>query len=170
VAALRWFVDYRLTGTGVTPDFSAETLESRFPPEIETACFRVTQEALTNVLTHAQASRVSVELRQTGESLKLTIRDDGRDSICRPFGRQPSRGPSGASGMQERIRAAGTVPHRDVSRDGLPDRDRLWGEGGAGMDQRGEDRGPMKPFRVLLADDHALFRAGLKALLTGFPM
>jgi len=40
VAALRWFLDYRLQGTGIIPNFEANTLGKRFPADIETACFR----------------------------------------------------------------------------------------------------------------------------------
>lgn len=47
------------------------------PAEIAIACFRVFQEALTNVLRHAKASRVVVSLRRLGNSIDLRVKDDG---------------------------------------------------------------------------------------------
>lgn len=44
---------------------------------IETACFRIAQEALTNVVRHARAGSVTVQLRREGPSLHLNVRDDG---------------------------------------------------------------------------------------------
>lgn len=108
VAALRWFIDYHLQDTGVAPHFAAETTGGRLPAEIETACFRVTQEALTNTLRHARAGEVHVDLRQTPTELRLTIRDDGAGFDLRAVREEALRGSHlGLLGMQERIRAAG---------------------------------------------------------------
>ena len=67
--------------------------------------FRIAQEALTNAVRHAQASRVSVALSFTGDAVELTVSDDGRGI--------PSGSPGrvfhfGLSGMRERARALGT--------------------------------------------------------------
>jgi PAS domain S-box-containing protein len=45
--------------------------------EVETACFRILQEAITNVVRHARASEVWVELRTDAEGVRLTVRDNG---------------------------------------------------------------------------------------------
>jgi signal transduction histidine kinase len=50
----------------------------RVGPEIETACFRIVQEALSNVRQHAQAASVQLEVQQQAEALELRIHDDGR--------------------------------------------------------------------------------------------
>lgn len=47
------------------------------PPEVEHCFYRIAQEALENVLKHANAQRVTVHLKQSGEHLALTISDDG---------------------------------------------------------------------------------------------
>lgn len=77
VAALRWHVDRESRRAGLISEFVADLPETRLPPELETACFRITQEALTNVVRHARAHRVRVELKQQGSELHLRVRDDG---------------------------------------------------------------------------------------------
>ena len=52
-------------------------LPERLPPEFETAVYRITQEALTNVARHAQATRVQVTAQVDHERLVLTVADDG---------------------------------------------------------------------------------------------
>jgi signal transduction histidine kinase len=103
IAALRWYVDREARRAGLIPEFVADLSETRLPPELETACFRITQGALTNVLRHAQARRIRVELKQRGSELHLTIRDDGIgfevDTVWR---RRASHGGLGLQGMQER--------------------------------------------------------------------
>lgn len=77
-AALRWYVDRYAQRTGIV----AEVLDGfedngRLARDLETACFRIAQEALTNVARHAQANRVSVQLEYGTEKLFLTITDNG---------------------------------------------------------------------------------------------
>ncbi len=67
--------------------------------------FRIAQEALTNAVKHAHASRVSVSLAFTGNEVELTVGDDGRGIPPEP----PGHGfHFGLSGMRERARALGT--------------------------------------------------------------
>jgi signal transduction histidine kinase/ligand-binding sensor domain-containing protein len=67
--------------------------------------FRIAQEALTNAVTHAHASRVSVQLAFSAEAVDLTVSDDG----CGLRADQPTRGfHFGLSGMRERARSLGT--------------------------------------------------------------
>jgi signal transduction histidine kinase len=49
----------------------------RLAPDLESACFRVVQEALANVASHARASHIRVEIRIEGDRLVLIIDDDG---------------------------------------------------------------------------------------------
>ena len=64
--------------TGTACVFHHEGLAQPLGDAIDIAVYRVTQEALTNVTRHAQASSVRVRLSRTGETLSLTIQDDGR--------------------------------------------------------------------------------------------
>ncbi|GHF44150.1 sensor histidine kinase [Streptomyces griseosporeus] len=70
------------------------------PPDTEIAAFRVAQEALTNTVKHAYASRAEVELGWTEETLTLTVTDDGRGPAGTPGGH-------GLIGVRERAAACG---------------------------------------------------------------
>jgi len=77
-AALRWYVDRYRARTGIV----AEVLNGfegrgRLPQELETQCFRIAQEALTNVARHARATRVSIQVKCAAEKLVLIIIDNG---------------------------------------------------------------------------------------------
>lgn len=64
---------------GLTTDFQAIGLETeRLPAEVETALYRIVQEALTNVARHAQASDVGVLLERRADSVVVVIEDNGR--------------------------------------------------------------------------------------------
>jgi len=103
VAALRWYVDREARRADLISEFVADLSETRLPPELETACFRITQEALTNVVRHAQARRVWVELRQRVSELHLVVRDDGIGFDVSAVRRRHASDLSlGLEGMQER--------------------------------------------------------------------
>ncbi len=74
--ALRWLLDRQGRETGFGTSFTANQV-TRLPQQIEIACYRVGQEALTNIMRHAHAHQVSIELTQTVQVLHLTIQDDG---------------------------------------------------------------------------------------------
>jgi signal transduction histidine kinase len=72
---------------------------ARLPPNIETAVFRITQEALTNVVKHSRAETVQITLRRRKRFLSLVVADDGRG-----FSRtQIPEGRLGLVGMHERV-------------------------------------------------------------------
>ena len=76
-AALRWYVPQQAQRAGIVADVAADIGEDRLPAPIETACFRVVQEAVTNVLRHAHASRVSVGAHVFADRIELWVEDDG---------------------------------------------------------------------------------------------
>ncbi len=85
--------------TGIRFDVEAHLGQERLPAEVETALYRIIQEALTNVVKHAQASSVSVVVTRQAEAAVAVIEDDGR-------GFDPARssgGGLGLTGMRERI-------------------------------------------------------------------
>jgi signal transduction histidine kinase len=67
--------------------------------------YRVLQEALTNILKHAQASQVWVDLGMEDNMITLTVQDDGHGFIT---GASPSNG-IGLAGLQERLTVAGGI-------------------------------------------------------------
>src|SRR5262249_5969254 len=76
--AIEWQLAEYQKRTGIRCEFAstAEKLELR--PEASAAVFRVVQEALTNVVRHASASKVRVQLDSGGKMLKITIVDNGK--------------------------------------------------------------------------------------------
>ena len=81
---------------------------TRLPPQIETASFRVAQEALTNVARHANASRVVVTLERSREAAELSIADDGRGFDLDAARARARAGESlGLLSMDERVSLAG---------------------------------------------------------------
>lgn len=122
VAALRWYADRQAQRAGLEVNVIATGFRARVPPEIETACFRVTQEALTNIVRHARAHRVNIELHlkpastrgsddsngHSQEQVELTIRDDGIGFDVRAARQKAVRGESlGLLGMEERVGLSG---------------------------------------------------------------
>ncbi|MBA1318513.1 sensor histidine kinase [Pseudomonas monteilii] len=67
------------------------------------AVFRITQEAVTNMLRHAQANNLVIRLQRNPEGLALSIHDDGRGFI--PARHPAKAGQRGLAGMQERVTA-----------------------------------------------------------------
>lgn len=74
---------------------------ARLPPKLETTIFRVTQEALTNVVKHAEAESVRVRLAFRERSVVLAVEDDGRGFS----GEHEHDGGFGLVGMHERVTA-----------------------------------------------------------------
>lgn len=77
VPALRSYLDRQARAGGFHLEFFADPSLGRFSAEIEIACFRVVQEAITNVLRHAVADRVAVELRRSAQALHISVADNG---------------------------------------------------------------------------------------------
>jgi signal transduction histidine kinase len=80
----------------------------RFSRELETACFRIAQEALTNVARHARASCVLVRLVKDENGLFLSVKDNGAGFDPEALRKRAPRAATlGLLGMQERAHAAG---------------------------------------------------------------
>jgi len=92
---------------GIPIEFETETLHSLLSRDAETALFRVTQEALTNVLKHAQARRIRIRLRRVKHNIVLQIQDDGRGFEMQQMRRLERSGHYGLMTMKERIKLLG---------------------------------------------------------------
>jgi PAS domain S-box-containing protein len=75
--ALVWLFDRYTAQTGITVAFEHRGLERRFPPDLETAMYRIVQEALTNVARHAGVTDVTVEVWPEDGVLRVRIADEG---------------------------------------------------------------------------------------------
>jgi two-component system sensor histidine kinase UhpB len=112
VAALRQYVRSTEERSGLSAQLTLVGWDedtSRLPPEVETALFRIAQEALTNAIRHARATSVSVRLRRTAESVLLDVRDDGVGLRAVPSAEVGEH--LGMFGMRERARLLGGQLH-----------------------------------------------------------
>ena len=90
--------------TGIAVEFVVEGLEERLPADLETALYRIVQEACTNMVRYAAATRASVSLRRTEDAVQVRVQDDGRGfDVAEAL----SRGRLGLMGMRERAEALG---------------------------------------------------------------
>jgi signal transduction histidine kinase len=100
VPGLLWLIERFVEQTGVRVDFKQLGLEGRrFGPAIETAAYRIVQEALTNVARHAGVQEATVRVWARSHVLEVAVEDQGK-------GFDPSSMPSsssvGLAGMRER--------------------------------------------------------------------
>jgi signal transduction histidine kinase len=108
VAALRSHLDRQTSIGGLAPHFDALEAPSGVAPEVETACFRVAQEAINNVLRHARARNLWLRLFTADGRLALSLRDDGSGFDLEAARRRGAAGASlGLVGMEERVALAG---------------------------------------------------------------
>ena len=100
VAALERLTENFAEQTGMSIEFVPNVPgDERFPPEVETALYRLVQESLTNVVKHAHAKSVSILLTQKPGSVSVVVEDDG-------VGFEPGRATGdgiGLLGMRERV-------------------------------------------------------------------
>ena len=134
------------------------TLERELPPlddDEELVIYRVAQEALTNVVRHAEARDARLELTTKPDAIRLAVRDNGRGL------RDASEG-AGLRGMRERAILVGAQLE--------------WAERAGrwhGANARAAARPPHAvvplKIRILLADDHLVVRRGLRLVLDAEP-
>lgn len=100
-AALEWLGQEFSNRTGVPCKLCLNDVSASFGRELDTTLFRICQEALTNIARHAQASQVLIRLKTKGDTLLLSIEDNG-------IGIRPEQVNSprsfGLLGMRERVR------------------------------------------------------------------
>ena len=99
-AAVEWQVNQFQRRTGIQCEIQDDHGEIALPDHCATAFFRILQESLTNIVRHANATRVKVELRLNGGWLSLTVRDNG---CGLPPGGRNKYGSFGLVGIEERI-------------------------------------------------------------------
>jgi signal transduction histidine kinase len=108
VAALRSHLDRQASIGELAPHFEARAVPEHLPGEIQTACFRIAQEAINNVLRHARARNLWLSVRGERGALGLEIRDDGCGFDAEAARRRSAAGASlGLVGMEERVAFAG---------------------------------------------------------------
>lgn len=114
VPALRWYLDRQGRRAGYSTELTASDLGGDIPAEIATTCFRVAQEALTNVARHAHATHVAMQLVRRADCLELLVRDTGQGFDPEHVLAKAERGGSlGLVGMRERAALVGGTLYID---------------------------------------------------------
>jgi PAS domain S-box-containing protein len=102
---LLWHIEHYTAQTQVRVNFKHSGLEKqRFPPEVETAAYRVVQEALTNVARHAGVEEATVRVWTLQDTLSIQVEDGGRGFELESVA---GRETSGLAGMRERTTVLG---------------------------------------------------------------
>lgn len=104
-ASLRAHLLKTLANTSVHWSLECHQRLTGIPEEMAVAAFRITQEAVTNILRHAQAKNLLVCLQRLPQGLSLSIRDDGQGFA--PATDPGREGQRGMAGMSERINQLG---------------------------------------------------------------
>jgi two-component system sensor histidine kinase UhpB len=108
ISTLRWYADRQAQRSGFILHFNAQSSFARLPAEVETACYRVVQEALTNVIRHARARQAWLDYSEDESEVRLLIRDDGVGFDTAAVRQRILEGASfGVLGMQERVTLLG---------------------------------------------------------------
>ncbi len=117
-AAIGWHAERAAEQTGLTIEVSGEEPAPRLPAPAEMALFRITQEALMNIVKHAQARSVSVRLDATSASVRLQVEDDGVGFDPSRVGEQGTPIGWGLLNMRERVEVLGGTLAINSSRRG----------------------------------------------------
>ena len=104
-ASLRAHLLKTLANTSVNWSLDCQQRMTGIPEEMTVAAFRITQEAITNILRHAQAKNLLVRLQRLPEGLTLVISDDGQGFV--PADHPAREGQRGMAGMSERVEQLG---------------------------------------------------------------
>ena len=109
MAALRWYCEQFSFRTGIEVYLEGSEPHSRLQPATETALFRITQEALTNVARHAGAETAVVRVKETKDRVHLYIIDNGNGFDPSSPPKSDNRPRWGLIIMEERALAVGGI-------------------------------------------------------------
>ena len=108
LSALRWYTDGLSSRSGIQTLLEVNPTEfPRLSPELETAIFRIIQEALTNVFRHADAHNGWITLKLLDGQVVVTVRDDGRGIEGKIEKLEPGSIGIGLGGMSQRAKELG---------------------------------------------------------------
>jgi signal transduction histidine kinase len=114
-AAVEWQIAQFRQRSGMVCELIEHQTDIHIDDRCATAFFRVLQESLSNILQHAHASLVRVELRQSGGMLSMTISDNG---VGMRAGSYNKTGSFGLVGIEERISLLGGISSISASPNG----------------------------------------------------
>jgi PAS domain S-box-containing protein len=108
LSALSWYVEGLSKRSGLEASLEVQPQDfPRLTTEVETAVFRIVQEALTNVFRHADARKVWISLARTDKMICVAVRDDGKGIAQKVADLRPDSIGVGIGGMRQRARELG---------------------------------------------------------------
>ena len=108
VSALRWYLEGLSERSGIEIHLKVDPPDlSRLKPELETAIFRIIQEALTNMFRHSGARNGSICLTENNGRIMVTVRDDGKGIEEQVIQLRPDSVGVGIGGMRQRVNELG---------------------------------------------------------------
>ncbi len=107
--AIEWYAERDLKKRGIAVRCEGEEEEKgRVPSEVETALFRAVQEAITNIVKHAQAETVLIQCSRTPEAVTIEVEDDGQGFDPASISETAASGRGlGLAGIKERVEILG---------------------------------------------------------------
>jgi len=105
-SAIRQLLAQQFENTAINYIFEYAGLPAELSPSIEITVYRIVQESTTNIVRHANASRVVVEINggETGDELELIVRDNGTGfNVSEKWMQRGGDGGNGLLGMKERV-------------------------------------------------------------------
>ena len=177
VEALRHYLNETATWLGWQLELEENWGTIRLDKGVETALFRIVQEALTNAQKYAQTEKVKVRLLRAGEELSLEVQDWGVGfDVETAWAKSLEGGHLGLTGMRERAQLLGSI----FSVESTPGQGTLVRVSLALKQEAGESPTEVKVVKeeeqasgfvnrdgitVLIVDDHPMVREGLRAML-----
>jgi PAS domain S-box-containing protein len=108
LSAITWYVDGLTERSGIKTSLDVQPMEfPRLAPDLETAIFRIVQEALTNVFRHSEARHAAITLALKDGKTFVSVRDDGKGIAERVAELQPDSVGIGIGGIRQRAREFG---------------------------------------------------------------
>jgi signal transduction histidine kinase len=137
LSALSWYVEGLTKRSGIETSLDVQPRDfPRLATEVETAVFRIVQEALTNVFRHSEARKVWITLSHANGMIEVSVKDDGRGIGKKIAEMRPDSVGVGIGGMKQRARELGgelrlrnappgtvvelSIPSRSAARDSTP--------------------------------------------------
>jgi two-component system sensor histidine kinase UhpB len=106
--AIRWYARSNLGAAGIQAEVQVPEEPLALPPELNTALFRIAQEAINNVVRHSGAARAAIHLGLHDDEIQLCVEDDGRGfSAAGDQGEAIRLRHWGLVGIQERVELVG---------------------------------------------------------------
>ncbi|MFQ6058799.1 MAG: histidine kinase [Anaerolineae bacterium] len=107
IPALRWYAKNHLEKMGIQVRLKAKGCTERLPPQVETAIFRIAQEAMNNIVKHAQARSALLRLGIEDSQVALLVEDDGRGFDVEQVLHATEERRLGLFGIEERVALLG---------------------------------------------------------------